>query len=355
MNNTYLSAATKLQFELSSMCNALCLGCVRTDGNSFNEKKYVIPDKEYIEFETFKKILLAPEFKSVIELEFCGTIDDPLMHPEFLDFLDFASTVSKYNVIIHTNASLRNEKYWTKLAHVLKKNDRHMVKFSIDGMEDTNHIYRQNTTWSKIMENANAFIGAGGNAGWQYLIFPWNEHQIMDAKALSVKMQFKEFMSRHDRSVATSLGLQLIQKIKADNIKRKDYKSTIESVNEAFKDSVENEIQCNNQTKKMYFIGFDSKLWPCCFLHNGFMNMDRGRAEILQQRLFESYGSDDWNDLTKYSVKEILAHEFYTDNLVSSWQSKEHGINKIDRIHRCTEVCNVKKLEVLPIGNYTLI
>lgn len=355
MNNTYLTAPTKLQFELSSMCNALCLGCVRTDGNSFNEKKYVIPDKQYIEFDVFKKILLAPEFKSVIELEFCGTIDDPLMHPEFLDFLDFASTAGKYNIIIHTNASLRSAKYWTKLAEVLKKNDRHMVKFSIDGMEDTNHIYRQNTTWSKIMENANAFISAGGNAGWQYLIFPWNEHQIMDAKALSVKMNFKEFMSRHDRSVATSLGLQLIQKIKVDNIKRKDYKSTVESVNEAFKDSVNNEIQCNNQTKKMYFIGFDSRIWPCCFLHNGFMNMDRGRAEILQQRLFDAYGDSDWNDLTKHSVEEILSHEFYADNLVSSWQSKEHGINKTDRIHRCTEVCNVKKLEVLPIGNYTLI
>lgn len=355
MINNYLSSPTKLQFELSSMCNALCLGCVRTDSSSFNEKKYVIPDKQYITFDVFKKILLAPEFTTVDELEFCGTIDDPLMHPEFLEFLEFASTVGKYNIVIHTNASLRSAKYWTKLAEILLKNDRHVVKFSVDGLEDTNHIYRQNTTWTKIMENAQAFIAAGGRASWQYLIFPWNEHQLMSAKELSVKMGFKEFMSRHDRSVATSLGLQTIQKIKITNVQRKNTNSTVDNINLELANSVNNDIQCNNQTKKMYFIGFDSKLWPCCFLHNGFMNMDRGKAAILQQRLYDVYKSNDWNDISKHSIADILQHDFYKNDLVASWKSNTHGTNTMDRIHRCTEVCNVKKLEVLPIGQYTLI
>jgi molybdenum cofactor biosynthesis enzyme MoaA len=351
----YLDKPTKLQFELSSMCNALCLGCVRTDTSTYNEKKFVIPEKQYISFDVFKKILLAPEFASVNELEFCGTIDDPLMHPEFLEFLDFASTVSKYNVLIHTNSSLRNAEYWKKLAHILKKHDRHVVKFSIDGLEDTNHIYRQNTTWSKIMENAQSFIDAGGNAGWQYLIFPWNEHQIMDAKNLSMKMGFNEFMSRHDRSEATSLGLELIQKIKVTNIQKKQHISTLDDVNTKLANSVQNEIQCNNQTKKMFFIGFNSRLWPCCFLHNGLMTLDSGKADILNKRLFDAYGSDDWNDISKHSISEILQHEFFKNDLVSSWDNHEHGLDKQSRIHRCTEVCNVKKLEVLPIGNYTLI
>lgn len=353
--NTYLNNPTKLQFELSSMCNALCLGCVRTDSASFNDKKYTIPEKEYISFDVFKKILSAPSFSSVTELEFCGTIDDPLMHPEFLEFLDWAADFGKYNVLIHTNASLRNPVYWTKLAEILKKHDRHVVKFSIDGMEDTNHIYRQKTIWSKIMENAQAFIEAGGNAGWQYLIFPWNEHQVMDAKALSVKMGFKEFMSRHDRSVATSLGLATIQKIKATNIQRKNKHSNIDDVNKEYKNIVNNDISCNNQNKHMYFIGHDSRVWPCCFIHNGFMNMDRGKAEILHDRLFETYKSNDWNDLTKHSVEEILAHDFYKSDLVNSWKTADHGTGATDRIHRCTEVCNVKTLEVLPIGNYKLI
>jgi molybdenum cofactor biosynthesis enzyme MoaA len=352
----YLNDPIKLQFELSSMCNALCLGCVRTDTQTFNDKKFIIPEKEYISFDVFKKILAAPEFSSVTHLEFCGTIDDPLMHPELLEFLSFAATVGKYNVHIHTNASLRNASYWTKLAEVLKKHKSHSVKFSIDGLEDTNHIYRQNTTWSKIMENAEAFIQAGGTASWQYLIFPWNQHQVMDAKALSVKMGFYEFMSRHDRSVATTRGLETIQKIKASNIQRSaGNRSSVDSVNKDLAESVNNEIQCNNQIKKMYFIGFDSKLWPCCFLHNGFMNMDDGKRNLLQQRLYDTYGDTGWNDLNKHSVKEILDHDFYSSDLTDSWQSTRHGAGKTDRIHRCTEVCNVKKLKELPIGEAKIL
>jgi hypothetical protein len=352
----YIETPLKLQFELSSMCNALCLGCVRTDVTTFNNKKFAIPDKQYIGFDTFKKILTAPEFKTVQELEFCGTIDDPLMHPEFLDFLEFSSTVKQYTIIVHTNSSLRSKEYWKKLAIVLKKNYKHVVKFSIDGMEDTNHIYRQNTTWSKIMENAKTFIEAGGNASWQYLIFPWNEHQLMEAKALSVEMGFYEFMSRHDRSQVTAWGLDQVQKIKINNkVLNSNEKISIDTINKRFKSSLNDDINCNNKNYKMYFISFDSKLWPCCFLHNGFFQTEPGKADILQQRLFDAYGDEDWNDMTKHSIKEILDHEFYKNDLTDSWDSNIHGLDKGTRIHRCTEVCSVKKLEKLPIGNYKLI
>lgn len=346
----YLEQPERLQLEISSMCNALCLGCVRTDTNSFSDKKYVIPEKQYISFDNFKKILSDPGFASLKELEFCGTIDDPLMHPEFIEFIDWASTINDYYIIIHTNASLRNAPYWRKLAIALKKNHKHLLKFSIDGLEDTNHIYRQNTTWSKIMENARAFIDEGGNAAWQYLIFPWNAHQVDEAKELSVKMGFKQFIARHDRSIATSLGLEKIQKIKLVN--RQGTKTTsIDQVNSSLKDSVKNDISCHNKNYSMYFLAHDSKLWPCCFLHNGFMNTDAGKVEILEKRLLEAYG-EDWNDLSKHSVSEVLNHRFYAEDLVASWTQQQHGYGFTDRIHRCTEVCNVKKLEALPIGGH---
>jgi MoaA/NifB/PqqE/SkfB family radical SAM enzyme len=353
--NNYLLKPSKLQFELSSMCNALCLGCVRTDPNTFNNKKFQIPDKQYITFDVFKKILLAPEFDSVDELEFCGTIDDPLMHPELLEFLEFASAIGKYNIMIHTNASLRNTEYWTKLAYTLKKHKRHTVKFSIDGLEDTNHLYRQNTTWSKIMENAEAFISAGGQAMWQYLIFPWNKDQISEAKELSVKMGFWQFVSRHDRSMVTSIGMEHIQERKKSHEVAVVPITSIDSINEKLKNIVINKISCNNQEKKMYFISFDGRLWPCCFMQNGLITNDQGRMHILKKRLYSIYGSENWNDINEYSIGEILSHEFYVNDLVTSWSSTQHGFGKQDRIHRCTEVCSVKNLEKLPIGNYKVL
>lgn len=366
--NDYITVPYKLQFELSSMCNALCLGCVRTDTNTYNEKKVTIPDKQYISFATWEKILTAPEFNSVNCLEFCGTIDDPLMHPQLLEFLDFAASLGKkYGIYLHTNAGLRNTVYWKKLAIALQKHNDHMVKFSIDGLEDTNHIYRQNTVWSKIIENARAFIEQGGNAGWQYLVFPWNEHQINQAKELSLTLGFKEFLIRHDRSGATSTGLDVIRNVKNKNLLQQHHAdldvqqipvyidTRIKQIHKSLEHVVENKIECNNQKYNMYFIGFDSKLWPCCFIHNGFLQLDPGKRLILEKRLFETYGSSDWNDLTKHSVKDILAHNFYKHDLVTSWKSKIHGLGNQDRIFRCTEVCNVKTLESLPIGNYKIL
>lgn len=360
----YLTTPKKLQFEISSTCNALCLGCVRTDSNHYNTEKYLIPDKQYLPFDTFKKILTAPEFQTVTELEFCGTIDEPLMHPQLLEFLEFASTVKEYNIIIHTNASLRNEDYWRKLAEVLLKNHKHIVKFSVDGLEDTNHIYRQNTNWDKIMKNAQAFIGAGGKASWQYLIFPWNEHQIMEAKELSIKMGFHEFMSRHDRSRVTNVGLQRIQALKLHDkqtqkigkpIKWKYPYATVEDINEKLNEQVVSEIECNNQKQGMYFIGYDSRLWPCCFLHNGQFDYDEDKRDLLKKRLFDAYGSDDWNDLSKFSVGEVLSKDFYKFDLLGSWESTEHNECAGSRIHRCTETCASKKLKELPIGGYKVL
>jgi MoaA/NifB/PqqE/SkfB family radical SAM enzyme len=338
------------------MCNALCLGCVRTDAQTFNSKKLSIPDKQYIKFDTFKKILTAPEFSTVAELEFCGTIDDPLMHPEFLEFLEFAADYnSSYNVLIHTNASLRNEEYWSRMAKILRRFETHFLKFSIDGLEDTNHLYRQNTTWTKIMANAQAFIQSGGYAFWQYLIFPWNEHQIMEAKELSIKMGFKEFVSRHDRSVATRFGLERIQQRKQINRHNNPYRSTVIEINQELSDRVDNPINCNNKNKRMYFIGYDSRLWPCCFLHNGEFNADLGKRDLLEKRLNDIYGNSTWNDISQHSIGEILNHSFFTDDLHDSWISQNHDVGTKDRIFRCTEVCSVKSLAKLPIGDYKVL
>lgn len=352
--NHYLKKPTKLQLEISSMCNALCLGCVRTDSFTFNKVKSILDKKIYIEKDVFKKIIASDGFKSVFELEFCGSIDDPLMHPQFLEFLEIARQIKDYRIIIHTNASLRNEDYFKRLAEIMNSFSSYEFLFSIDGLEDTHSIYRQNTSWNKIIKNAKAFIDAGGKASWQFLMFPWNKHQIDDAEKLSIELGFKKFMYRHDRSMVTKIGLQEI-KIRKKNDQTRNTFTKLDHINESLKENTQYEIACNNQNKTMYFIGHDSRIWPCCFLHNGLLHHDLGRVDVLKKRLFDAYGSDDWNDCSKYSVEEILEHDFFKSDLVESWNSTEHGIGKGDRIFRCTEVCNSKKIKELPVGEAKLL
>ena len=353
----YLLDPVRLQFEISSMCNALCLGCVRTDSLTFNNKKDLIPNKEILEVDTFKQIILSPSFSSANEIEFCGTIDDPLMHPNFLDMLRFLTELKdrKFRVLIHTNASLRSPEYFAEMAGILRQLDSHVVRFSVDGLADTNHIYRQNTNWKKIMDNASAYIAAGGYAFWQFLIFPWNQHQVAEAKELSVAMGFKEFASRHDRSFTTQIGLENIQKIKLSDVKKTKSAASVKKLIDSNQEIAKDAINCDNKNKKMYFIGYDSRLWPCCFLHNGFMSLNDAKVELMTQQLIDNYDDPDWNKLNKYTVEQVLQHRFYRQDLSLSWQSNQHGTAVTDRIMRCSEVCGVKQLEQLPIGNYKVL
>lgn len=348
--NDYLNKPHKIQFELSSMCNALCLGCVRTDTRNFNQAKPLIPKKQIVEVDTFVKLISSEEMSSVKVLEFCGTIDDPLMHPDFLELLERAYEINpNYKINIHTNASLRNEADFEKLAHILKKFSEHELLFSIDGLGETHSIYRQFTNYDKIIANAKAYINAGGRAVWQFLIFPWNEHQVEEAKQISKELGFAVFLQRHDRSIATGLGLE--------KIKGKKQKNTLHDIVEEHSmdqllESYENinsvEIACNNQEKGMYFVSFDSKLWPCCFIPNGFLQQQPRKVEYLHKRLYETYGKD-FNDLTKKSIKEIVNNDFYKNDLVESWNNPV-ALGKCGKITRCAETCNVAKLKTLPIG-----
>jgi predicted Ser/Thr protein kinase len=90
-------------------------------------------------------------------------------------------------------------------------------------------------------------------------------------------------------------------------------------------------------------------------MQNGLITTDPGKVDALNKRLYDVYGSDNWNDISEHSIGDIIKHEFYINDLVSSWKSKEHGFGKEDRIYRCTEVCSVNNLEKLPIGNYKVI
>jgi MoaA/NifB/PqqE/SkfB family radical SAM enzyme len=92
---------------------------------------------------------------------------------------------------MHTNGSAKKPDWWKELAKTIGKNG--YVVFGLDGLEDTNHLYRQNTIWSKIMDNAEAFISAGGRARWDYIVFAHNEHQVEEARALAEKMKFEKF------------------------------------------------------------------------------------------------------------------------------------------------------------------
>jgi len=337
------------------MCNALCYGCARTDQANFNQKIPIIPDKKILQLDVIDNFL--PQFPSVQSLDFCGTVDDPFMHPKFNDILRLGLKHGINKIFIHTNGSIRNTSYWKETAEILQQFPRHILKFSVDGLRDTNHLYRQRTNFDKIMENAKAFIEAGGNAGWQYLVFPWNAHQVEEAKQLASEMGFSSFIHRRDRSVIGQNNLQLkdVQKIKEKNASFRpvDNNLDLQLLYNYKKDVEYNTIDCYFKNEGMYFIDFNARLWPCCFIRNTEFGGYNSHWHQVKKVMFESYNNLDWNRLDLYSVEEILNHPYYKNDLVDSF-SNGYGDSCGSKLVKCSATCSKKIQETLPIGKFKI-
>jgi len=180
---------TTVHLEVTEKCNASCPQCARNlNGGEVNPQLH---DAE-LSLADVKQIL-KPEFiKQLKRLYMCGNYGDPISARDTLEIFEYIrSHNSTMQLSFHTNASAKTPEWWSKLPAAMGKS--HYVVFSVDGLEDTNHLYRQGTVWKNIMRNAEAFIAAGGKARWDYIVFGHNEHQVEEARALAEKMGFEKF------------------------------------------------------------------------------------------------------------------------------------------------------------------
>ena len=123
-----------------------------------------------------------------------GNNGDPIYHSKFLKLCERLKA-NNCKISITTNGSAKTKKWWQKLNDILDQNDT--ITFSIDGLEDTNHLYRKNAKWKSIMDAVNVLQKRRCKMNWKFIVFKHNQHQIKDAKELSTKLQFDHFRLEH--------------------------------------------------------------------------------------------------------------------------------------------------------------
>jgi MoaA/NifB/PqqE/SkfB family radical SAM enzyme len=183
----------QVHWEPTDRCNSACPMCPRFTKDGFEVE--TLENQEWT-LESFKASWPIEFIKGLDKILSCGNFGDPCACREFVDIYEYIREINpSIGLACNTNGSLRNPSWWKRLGSVMRE-DQHpgnYCTFSLDGLEDTNHLYRRNTVWSKIMENAQAFIDGGGIAHWDYIVFEHNEHQVDEAKELARKMGFKNF------------------------------------------------------------------------------------------------------------------------------------------------------------------
>jgi MoaA/NifB/PqqE/SkfB family radical SAM enzyme len=213
MNNFFnWDELKQIHVELTNACNAACPMCTRFHVNS----PLVRPDLviEQITIDKFKQYF-PPEVINKLEIVlFCGVHGDPGMAKDLYEICEYIATTNpNVAVRLNTNGGMRKPDFWAKMGKLFaaQRQDhwRWEITWSIDGLEDTNHIYRRNVEWKNVVANAQAYIDAGGVANWDYLIFKHNEHQIDEAKILSKKMGFIQFYPK--KSLGVDNGTNLVR------------------------------------------------------------------------------------------------------------------------------------------------
>lgn len=190
-----LSNIKVLHIESTDACNAACPQCARETDTTFN--KNVL---HHLTVDQIKKLVSEDVIRNLDKMFMCGDYGDPAAGKHTLEIFKYFRSVNPKIILgMNTNGGLRSTNWWKELATVMHQHStapQEYVVWSIDGLADTNHIYRINTDWNKIIENAQAFIQAGGLAHWEMLVFKHNEHQVDQAQQLARELGFKWFRAK---------------------------------------------------------------------------------------------------------------------------------------------------------------
>lgn len=380
---------SQMHIELTNACNAACPMCVRF----YNNSPLIRPDLEIgqIFLKQFKQYFPPHIIKKCDLILFCGVHGDPCIAKDFLEICEYIQSVSENTAVrVNTNGGMRNADWWKKLGELFSKNNNkhewHIV-FSIDGLEDTNHIYRRNVKWNSLIKNAQAFINAGGIAKWDFLIFKHNEHQIDEAKKLSESLDFNEFIPKKALGVDNgkylkpmpalnkngdldyiieapddpdNRNLELpdgVEPLRIYSFEYEHYKhlKQTKQIGKNFQSQVETvytdrilkednsqynniEIKCKSETwqgGKEIFVDNFGRVIPCCYIGTHLNGVYTDTRTLQLHKHMNDYGWDNF-DLNKHTLETILEQGHLNRVFADSWKKDtvEEG-----RLSYCADTC----------------
>ena len=362
-----LNDINALHIELTNACNAGCPQCSRfIVGTAKNA------NPSSISIEDFKKWFSIDFVSKLEEVMITGNQGDPIMCKDLIPIVKYIIECSPSTFLhISTNGGVRDTKFWAELGQLVKGTDSRIV-FGIDGLRDTNHLYRRNVDWDRLMLNASTFIENGGKATWQFILFKHNEHQIEEAKKLAKDMGFVDFatlnafgfentntipaysktgkieymvepatVNRNDKIIPIKhIEFDRVDEYQEYIQQRLSFKG-IESLTEeefladqGIQQLAEKTVQCKSLTEDVTRISINAKgeTGPCCFVHSFLYLTPTDNAVYQLKRRHESLGPDAFN-LRMTPLPQII------DNLNAIYALPQH-VGLDGRVLFCSTICS---------------
>jgi MoaA/NifB/PqqE/SkfB family radical SAM enzyme len=360
----------RLHIELSSRCNASCPACSRNLAGGPVSPKLQVTE---LKLEDIKKFFPVNIIKNLSGINFCGNLGDPGMATDLLPILEYFQHNNENNIAqqVRTNGGMRTSEFWNEVgkffAAIPRSDKNHVffqpaVVFSVDGLEDTNHIYRRGVRWEKVIANMEAYSSAGAFGIWEFLVFEHNQHQIDEARKLAEKlgfffslknpMGFGEYQGKQQpMNVFSKTGAYEYSVYPANFQGERanfpegysvDFNSSVEENPQLteFSKSLANTtvIHCksleNKEVQEIY-VSASGHLLPCCFLGGVFGQFNSTYSRWQFNSKINEVGTDKIN-LRKNTIEEILTSNYFSNFFLQGWERKsvEEG-----RLLFCAETC----------------
>lgn len=294
----------------------------------------------------FKRIFSQQLLNNLQQIYFCGTFGDPLTNTHIVDMCRFIKESNPtIKVGVHTNGGVGSTRMFENLATCTD-----FVAFGIDGLADTNHVYRRHVNWNKLMKNCQAFINAGGHAIWDFIVFKHNQHQVQEARELSQTLKFAEFSIKRtgrflgrDHVYQSSLpvynnqgfidytiSLPTVPEYVNDNYQQIHFVTKKQSLSDYAKQT---KISCNADRIKEIYIGADGFVFPCGWLHDRMYGPEvETHPDHVKLKLMMAQAGG-WTQANVFYTKlEDIVDGAWFEVLKRSWSGP-------DRLERCGVMC----------------
>lgn len=310
--------------ELTDKCNAGCPMCPRTDALNFCRTNRDVVANVELTLEDFQKHFNDDLCARTRKIVFSGAYGDPLAARWCVEIIEHLAERG-VEAAISTNGSLRTPRHFARLGQAMRKSDGRL-ELHVDGLADTNPLYRVNTSFEKIMENARAFIEAGGDAEWHFIAFRHNEHQIEEAERLSREMGFSRFVlidtSRFgkDGRFPYQMPNGEFRALEKRTRNLSEIGVAMESVDETVIPDPGGAIRCKYAMRNGPYISAHGMVSACCWVAGSHEERDLRNAHGLAAERFSIH---------KRQLEDIMLDEPFASFYAKAWEEDGLSICRI--------------------------